>query len=107
MQIVPLEAVPNQTVTTTLGDQVCQIDVYENAYGVYLDLYVVNVLIVGGAICEDRNRVVRSLYLGFEGDLAFIDTQGTADPDYLGFGPTTSARYVLAYLTPEELGGLG
>lgn len=103
MQIVPLQAVPNQTVTITLNGQVSQIDVYTTDWGLFLDLYVNNVLIIGGVICENLNRIVRSLYLGFEGDLAFIDNYGSTDPVYAGLGPTTAARYNLAYLSPSDL----
>lgn len=99
MLIVPLQAVPNQALTITLNDQVCQIDVYQKAFGLFVDLYVNNSLVIGGVIAENLNRIVRSLYLGFSGDLAFIDNQGTTDPVYTGLG----TRYSLAYLFPDEL----
>jgi hypothetical protein len=99
MLIVPLQAVPNQTVTVSLSNQNCQINVYTRVGTLYVDLYVNNVLIVAGVVCENLNRIVRSLYLGFAGDLAFIDNQGNADPVYSGLG----SRYSLAYLLPSEL----
>lgn len=99
MQIVPLQAIPNQTVTITLNDQVCQIDVYQKFTGLFVDLYVNSVLIIGGVIAENCNRIVRSLYLGFSGDLAFIDNQGSTDPVFTGLG----GRYSLAYIEPDEL----
>ena len=49
--------------------------------------------------CEDRNRIVRDLYLGFVGDLCFMDTQGTTDPVSPGLG----LRYVLVYLDAFDL----
>ena len=58
-----------------------------------------HVLIIGGVICENLNRIVRSLYLGFAGDLAFIDNQGSTDPVYTGLG----TRYSLAYIEADEL----
>jgi hypothetical protein len=103
MLIVPLAAVPNQAVTVTLNGQVSQIDVYQTDFGLFLDLYVNDVLIIGGVIGENLNRIVRSLYLGFSGDLAWIDSQGATDPVYTGLGPTTAARYSLAYLFPSDL----
>ena len=54
-----------------------------------------DVLIVAGMICLDRVRIVRHEYLGFIGNLVFIDTQGTSDPEYTGFG----SRYLLIYET--------
>lgn len=103
MLIVPLRPLPNQTVSVQLAGQVCQIDVFQKSRGLFLNLYVSNVLILGGAICQNLNRVVRSVYLGFSGDLAFIDNQGNTDPVYTGLG----TRYSLAYVTAEELDGEG
>jgi hypothetical protein len=103
MQIVPLQPVPNQTVTITLDSQLCQINAYQKGANLYLDLLVDNTLIAGGVICENLNRLVRYAYLGFAGDLAFIDNQGSNDPVYTGLGPDTSARYNLAYISAAEL----
>lgn len=35
------------------------------------------IIVIGDAICQNLNRIVRSLYLGFSGDVAFIDNQVT------------------------------
>lgn len=99
MQIVPLQATPSQTLTVTLANQVCTIDVYQTLYGLFMDLYVNNSLIVGGVICQNLNRIVRSLYLGFSGDFVFNDTTGTTDPVYTGLG----AQYQLKYLAASDL----
>lgn len=99
MLIVPLQPVPNQTVTITLNNQVCQINVYQKQQGLFLDLFVNNILIIGGVICQNLNRIVRSLYLGFKGDLAFIDNMGSTDPYYTGIGQ----RYSLSYISSDEL----
>jgi hypothetical protein len=50
-------------------------------------------------MCMDRVKLVRHAYLGFIGNLGFIDTQGKTDPDYTGFG----ARYQLIYLEATDL----
>ena len=99
MLIVPLSAVKSQTVTVTLGGQVVQIDVYQKAFGLFANVYVSNVLIIGGTICQNLNRLVRSTYLGFIGDLMFIDNQGTSDPTYDELG----TRYSLMYLEASDL----
>jgi len=99
VQIVPLSPVPNQVVTVTLSQQVCQIAVRQLPGGLFMDLLVSDEPVVRGVICEDRNPIVRSAYLGFSGDLAFVDQQGEEDPVYTGLGD----RWVLAYLTAEEL----
>lgn len=103
MLFIPLQAIPNQAVTVQLNGQDCQINVYEKYFGLFLDLYVSNVLIIGGCICENANRIVRSAYLGFQGDLGFYDFQGTNNPSYQGLG----GRYQLVYLAPADLIALG
>lgn len=99
MLTVPLQPIESQAVTCVLGGQYCQINVYQKAYGVFLDLYINDVLIIGGVLCRNGVRTVRSVYLGFIGDLVFIDTQGSSDPQYQGIG----SRYVLVYLAPSEI----
>jgi len=99
MQIVPLQPLPSQTLTVNLANQVCQIAVYQKMSGLYMNLSVNNVLIIGGVLCENLNRIVRSLYLGFIGDFCFIDNQGSADPDFTGLG----TRFSLAYLETADL----
>lgn len=99
VEIVPLRPLPSQTVTVTLANQSCRIDVYQKSFGLYMDLYVSDVLIVGGVLCQNLNRIVRSIYLGFVGDFCFLDDQGDASPDYTGLG----SRFNLAYLSADEL----
>jgi hypothetical protein len=99
MEIVPLQSQPSQTISVVLNNQSCQINVYQKTYGLFLDLYVSNVLIIGGVLCENLKRCVRDLYLGFSGDLAFADTQSDTDPVYTGLG----TQYQLVYLAPSDL----
>lgn len=102
MQNIPLQAVPSQTVGAVLGSQNCTINVYQKVYGLFIDLLVNGSLVIGGVVCENANRIVRSAYLGFDGDLIFYDTQGSTDPDYTGLG----SRFQLAYLTADDLATL-
>lgn len=99
MMTIPLQETPNQSLTVQLGSQSVSINVYQMAYGLFVDVYVNNALIVAGVIAENLNRIVRSLYLGFVGDLAFVDTQGASDPIYTGLG----TRYQLVYLEESDL----
>lgn len=96
---IPLQATPAQSLSVVLNNQNCQINVYQKSTGLYLDLAVNNSPIVNAVICLDRVKIVREAYLGFQGDLAFADIQGTSDPDYMGFG----SRYLLIYLEPSDL----
>lgn len=99
MLVIPLAPTPSQHVTTILGSQYVQIDVFQKRTGLFANVYLDNVLVIGGVICQDRNRLVRSEYLGFAGDLAFIDTRGSDDPTYDGLGD----RFKLLYLEPADL----
>lgn len=99
MLIIPTKPVAAQTISVLLAQQDCQIVISQKSTGMYLDLYVGGALIIGGVICENLNRIVRSLYLGFVGDLAFLDTEGAGDPVYTGLG----TRYLLAYIEQSEL----
>lgn len=101
MQTVPLRAIQNQTTQIVLGGQSCVVHVYQTDYGLFLDLSVNDGPIIAGVICQNRNRIVRSRYLGFSGDLTFDDTQGSDDPVYTGLG----IRFFLLYWTAAELHG--
>lgn len=94
MLIVPTKALASQVLQVSLASQSVTLKIYQTAYGLFMDVYVGNVLIIGGVICENLNRIVRSTYLGFIGDLAWFDTEGTSDPIYTGLG----TRWQLLYL---------
>ena len=99
MQIIPLADVYSQALNVSLGGQSCTINVYTKSTGLYLDLYVLDSLIIGGVVCQNLNLIVRSSYLGFIGDLMFEDTQGVNDPSSPGLG----TRYLLCYIEPSDL----
>lgn len=115
-QIIPLTTAPSQTVNVTLGGQACRINVYtksinvptdasiptepptyENRNPVFLDLYLGNVLIIGGVLCRTSSLLLMDTYLGFVGDLSMIDTSGRYEDPY-GVSPT---------LPPLDLRNLG
>lgn len=96
----PVEAQPSQRFNVTLAGQDVTLAVRWRSTGLFVDLtFQRGATIVAGVIARDRNRIVRSEYLGFVGDLVWVDTQGTNDPDWLGIGE----RFFLLYLTPDEL----
>lgn len=103
MLIVPLKAIPSQTIQVDLDGQAAQIDVYQKNTGLFVDLYVNNVLVIGGVAALNLNLIVRSAYLGFSGDLIFSDQQGSSDPVYSGLG----SRFLLCYLEPADLAAAG
>jgi len=97
-QVVPLQAVPAQTFAVTLTGLPCQITLHHKTTGLFLDLVVNGSPVIQGALCLDRVLLVRDLYLGFIGDLAFVDIQGRDDPVYTGLGD----RFLLFYLAPAD-----
>src|SRR5690242_826481 len=101
MQKIPLNAVPNQTLSTTLGDQQVGLAIRQTRYGLFMDVYLSGALLIGGVICENLNRIVRSAYLGFAGDFVWYDTEGASDPYFTGIG--TDGRFQLLYLTADEI----
>jgi hypothetical protein len=121
--VVPLQPVPYQTVAVTLNNQSVQLDVYTlqasalaavvgtalvSPPPLFMDVLVNNLPIIGGVICQNLNRIVRSLYLGFVGDFTFLDNSGNGlDPSYAGLGSTFSLIYLFpADLNPLPTGGL-
>ena len=99
MQVIPVQAQASQIVNAQLSGQNCQLRIYQKSTGMFMDVYVGTSLIIGGVICQNLNRIVRDVYLGFVGDLAFSDTQGMDDPTYDGLG----TRFLLIYYTPGDL----
>lgn len=106
-QVVPLTEAPSQQLSTTLGGQSVVIRVYtksinvpmlqpggmptdppyyRNTDPVFLDLYMAPAggggleAVVLGVVGLHATRIVRDAYLGFVGDLAFYDLQGSDDP---------------------------
>lgn len=100
MLVIPTIAAPSQTLSVALAGQSCRINLYEKPnWGLFLDLYVNDLLIIGGTLCQDTMLTVRDAYLGFIGDLTFIDTQGSDDPLAAGLG----TRWLLIYIEAGEL----
>jgi hypothetical protein len=99
MLLIPLAPIPSQTLNITLANQACTISCYQRFYGLFCDLFVDQTPVIQGVLCLNQNYIVRSLYLGFTGDLGFFDTQGTSDPTYNGLG----SRFAFLYLEASDL----
>ena len=101
MLVVPVQALPNQTLQVQLNNQAVTLNITQTAYGLFIDVVCATMVNGGlyGTICENLNKIVRDLYLGFSGDFVWVDTEGSADPIYTGLG----GRYQLVYLDPIDL----
>lgn len=95
---IPLQAVPSQITRVVLDGQNVQLAIYQKPEGLFVDINSGGVDINRGVLAHDANPLVCSAYLGFVGNLMFLDTQGNDDPDYTGIG----ARFGLIYLTQAE-----
>jgi len=93
MLIIPTEPNPGYTFRTRLNDQDVGLRIYQKSTGLYIDVILDTVAIVTGVLCRNRVITIRQEYLGFEGDLVFVDTQGNEDPYYTGLGE----RFKLVY----------
>lgn len=103
MQIVPLASIASQNLSIQLNGQSCSINVYQKSTGVYMDLYVAGEVILTGTLAVNNVLMIQKLYLGFLGDLVFIDTEplstGAQNPEYTGLG----SRWILVYYLPSEV----
>jgi uncharacterized protein DUF6983 len=99
---VTLQAIPAQQLQITLGGQNCQIAVYQRSTGVFVDLSVNGADISTAVFARNMAPLVPTVYLGFQGNLVFLDTLGQTDPTYTGLG----SRYQLLYLTADDFASL-
>ncbi len=92
---VPISAVPAQMFKITLAEQTLQITLRQRATGLYADIWCAGTRVLSGVLCQDRTWFARNAATGLPGDLAFMDTQGTQDPQSTQLG----TRYVLLWRT--------
>lgn len=83
---IGLSALKEQTITVTLADQPCRMRLVQRESGMYIDLYKNEVAVALGVPCLYATKIVRYAYLGFVGDLVFLDIEGQSDPSYDGLG---------------------
>lgn len=99
MNVISLESKKSQSLNLSLSGQDCLIRLIQRESGLYMDLTVNGNPIMQGVPCLYANRVVRYSYLGFQGDLFFLDNEGQSDPSW----SSLAERFPLYYITEEEL----
>lgn len=92
--VIPLEALPNQSLSIKLGNQDCRFEFVTRLKNLFMNLYVNNELLIGGMICLNKVNLIQENYLGFEGQLYFEDLEGNEDPYFWGL----NKRWVLNYV---------
>lgn len=105
--LIPTRALAKQTLNTIVNNQSTTLNIYALGQAadapIFMDILLNNTLVIGGIICRNMTVIVRDLYLGYSGDFAWADTQGTDDPQYGGLG----SRWQLWYWYPSELAAAG
>lgn len=100
MLSVPLAPVPSQTLAIILNGQNCNLAVYTERTGIFMDVTVNGVTIADTRVLLDGARVLQDeQYKPFVGDFVMVDTQGELDPVYTGLG----SRWQLVYLEASDL----
>lgn len=99
MRTVSIVPQKSQSVSVRLAGQQCVIRLIQRESAIYMDLTVNGNPIMQGIPCLYGNKMVRYSYLGFVGDLVFLDNVGQQDPVWDGLG----SRYLLYYIEESEL----
>lgn len=99
MRTIPLEPKKSQAISVDLSGQKCTIRLIQRSSFIYLDLTVNGNPVVQGIPCLYGNKIVRYPYLGFIGDLVFLDNTGSKDPLWSGLGN----RFELYYIEESDL----
>lgn len=99
MVTIPIQATPSQQLNVVLGGQNCSISIYQKSAGLYVDLTADGVPVFMGRIARDGVPMIIQSCKCFVGNLMFIDTQDSSDPEYVGLGD----RYELVYLESADL----
>lgn len=80
MEIITLKQEPIQTVNVTLYQQDVSIKLYQMPSMMYIDVTSDGKVLVLGIPCASFTKLIRYSYLGFQGDLFFVDYDSTAKP---------------------------
>lgn len=99
MLVIPTQPVPAQSFSVTLDGQQMTFSIYQTNFGLFLDALLMNAPMITGQLCLNQEPLVQQSYLGFSGELQWVDTQGDDDPIYTGLG----SRFVLVYLEAADL----
>jgi hypothetical protein len=90
-QTITLKQIPNQTLSTIVGGQVINLNLYTANKILFCDLYLNKVLIQSGIKCN-QGTYINQYASDFVGYLFFWDTLDL-EPSYINFGGTTTLNY--------------
>ena len=99
MQIIPIRAIPAQSLQVVLDGQECTITLFWRWGHLYMDLLVGTEIICRGAVCRNGAAIVQAASADFSGSLHFWDTRGKQkEPGYKELGE----RFILVYMSAGE-----
>lgn len=99
MRTITLSPVKNQIISLSLGENNCTLKLVQRESALYIDVSVDGEVVTQGVPCLYANRIIRYRWLGFPGDLFFMDTEGQNDPRWDGLG----SRYLLFWLEESDI----
>lgn len=99
MRTISIEPKKSQSISVELGGKQCKIRLVQRNSFLYMDLSIDGKRILQGVPCLFGNKMVGYKYLGFPGDLIFMDNFGQLDPEWSGLGE----RFKLYYIEEPDL----
>lgn len=99
MRTVSVLPKKSQTISVNLSGQQCTIRLIQRISCIYMDFSVNGNIVAQGVPCLYGNKMIRYKYLGFSGDLVFLDNEGGDNPSWEGLG----SRYPLYYIEESEI----
>ena len=86
VELIPIRAVPSQTVQVSLAGQPCTLYLRELGGRQYISVSWAGEPICESVLIQDKTGIIRAPYTGFVGEIAAYDTQGDEAPSYEGWG---------------------
>ncbi|MGL4756296.1 MAG: hypothetical protein ACRCXB_28415 [Aeromonadaceae bacterium] len=93
VNIIPIRAVPSQTVQITLAGQPVTLYLRQLGGRQYISVSWAGTVLCETVLMVNRSAIIRAAYTGFVGDIAVYDTQGDDAPEYTGWG----SRWLLLF----------
>lgn len=105
MRLVPTQPLPSQVFNVILEGQSITVTLRQLASGLFMNIQLNGVQMLGLVVCQNLNRIVRNSYFGMAGDFIFYDENGTnLDPYFTGLGSQFSLYYLEAVDLPNFAG---
>jgi hypothetical protein len=102
MRLIPLQAVPNQSLSFTLDDNRWQIRIAQAVTSMFMDITINDEVVILGTRIPGDDFIIPYPYIGLRHGNLMLTTQNERMPDWNRFGLTQQ----LFYWSPEEMEAL-